>query len=193
MKIFKFFLLPLLTLIGGVILGIIIRDFPLFTLNYNLKVTEVLSVLVTFGIGIFIPLIVKKFIDDRRSFKNTLIEEAGTFSKTASRINERVSVIYESTKITQRDKDDINLLFEIADEEFNSLYSFIETHCKDGTKKELTNFKAKWIDYWKILTGTEVTKSEVKRLDETTYKKAVKNFNELKGIVRNIKTQLNEL
>lgn len=193
MKTLKFFLLPLVTLIGGVIIGIIIRDFPLFSLNYNLKVTEVFSLLVTLGIGIFIPLIVKKLIDDRRSLKNTLIEEAGTFAKTASRINDRVLTIYESQKITQRDKDDINLLFEIADEEFNSLLSFIETHCQNGTKKELANLKAKWIDYWKILTGTEVTKSEVKRLDETTYKKALKTFNELKGIVRNIKTQLNEL
>jgi len=193
MKILKFFLLPLVTLVVGILLGIVIRDFPLFTLNYNLKITEVLSVLLTFGIGIFIPLIVKKLIEDKRSFKNTLIEEIGTFVKTASRISERITTIYESTKITQRDKDDINLLFEIADEEFNSLFSFIETHCQDGTKKELANLKAKWIEYWKILTGTEVTKSEVKRVDEITYKKAVKNFNELKGIVRNIKTQLNEL
>src|SRR5690606_12568070 len=115
--ILKFFLIPLVSLIGGVIIGIIVRDFPLFTINYNLKITEVLSVLLTFGIGIFIPLIVKKLIDDRRSFKNSLIEEVGTFVKTASRINDRITTIYESSKISQRDKDDLNLLFEIADEE----------------------------------------------------------------------------
>jgi hypothetical protein len=193
MKIVKFFLLPLVTLIGGILIGIIVRDFPLFTINYNLKITEVISVLLTFGIGIFIPLVVKKLIDDRRSFKNSLIEEIGAFVKTASRINERITTIFESSKISQRDKDDMNLLFEIADDEFNSLYLFIETHCKDGTKKELLNLKEKWIEYWKILTGTEVTKSEVKRVEEATFKKAVKNFNELKGIVRNVKTQLNEL
>lgn len=193
MKIIKFFLLPLVTLIGGIIIGIVIRDFPLFTMNYNLKVTEVLSVLLTFGIGVFIPLIVKKLIDDKRSFKNTLIEEADSFVKTASRIDECIKTIYESTKISQRNKDDLSLFFEIADEEFNSLFSFIETHSQGRTKKELDNLKAKWIEYWKILTGTEVTKSEVKKLDEITYKKAFKTFNELKGIVRNIKTQLNEL
>lgn len=193
MKIIKLFILPLVTLIGGIILGIIIRDFPLFTISYNLKITEVLSVLLTFAIGIFIPLVVKKLIDDKRSFKNSLIEEVGTFTKTATRINDRLTTIYEASKISQRDKDDLNLLFEIADEEYNSLIGFIEIHCNDGAKKELNLLKDKWISYWKIVTGTEITKSEVKKVDEVTYKKTVKCFNELKGIVRNIKTHLNAL
>jgi hypothetical protein len=193
MKIIKLFIFPLVTLIGGIILGIVIRDFPLFTISYNLKITEVLSVLLTFAIGIFIPLVVKKLIDDKRSFKNSLIEEVGTFTKTATRINDRLTTIYEASKIAQRDKDDLNLLFEIADEEYNSLIGFIEIHCNDGAKKELNLLKDKWISYWKIVTGTEVTKSEVKKVDEVTYKKAVKCFNELKGIVRNIKTHLNAL
>lgn len=193
MKILKFILLPLVTLIVGIIIGIIIRDFPLFTISYNLKITEVLSVILTFSIGVFIPLVVKKLIDDKRSFKNSLIEEVGTFTKTATRINDKLSSIYEANKITQRDKDDLNLLFEIADEEYNSLMSFIEIHCNDGAKKELNNLKDKWIEYWKIVTGTEVTRSEVKKIDETTYKRAVKCFNELKGFVRNIKTHLNAL
>ena len=136
---------------------------------------------------------VKKLIDGKRSFKNSLIEEVGTFTKTATRINDRLTTIYEASKISQRDKDDLNLLFEIADEEYNSLIGFIEIHCNDGAKKELNLLKDKWISYWKIVTGTEVTKSEVKKVDEVTYKKAVKCFNELKGIVRNIKTHLNAL
>lgn len=193
MKIIKLFILPLVTLIGGIIIGIVVRDFPLFTISYNLKITEVLSVLLTFAIGIFVPLVVKKLIDDKRSFKNSLIEEVDTFTKTATRINDRLTTIYEASKISQRDKDDLNLLFEIADDEYNSLIGFIEIHCNDGAKKELNLLKDKWISYWKIVTGTEVTKSEVKKVDEVTYKKAVKCFNELKGIVRNIKTHLNAL
>lgn len=193
MKILKYILLPLVTLIGGITIGIVIRDFPLFTISYNLKITEVLSVLLTFSIGVFIPLVVKKLIDDKRSFKNSLIEEVGTFTKTATRINDKITSIYEASKITQREKDDLNLLFEIADEEYNSLMSFIEIHCNDGAKKELNSLKEKWIEYWKIVTGTEVTRSEVKKVEESTYKRAVKCFNELKGIVRNIKTHLNAL
>jgi hypothetical protein len=193
MKILKFILLPLVTLIGGIMIGVVVRDFPLFTISYNLKITEVLSVLLTFSIGIFIPLVVKKLIDDKRAFKNSLIEEVGTFTKTATRINDKLSTIYEDCKISQREKDDLNLLFEIADEEYNSLMSFIEIHCNDGTKKELNLLKDKWIEYWKIVTGTEVTRTEVKKIEESTYKRAVKCFNELKGIVRNIKTHLNTL
>lgn len=193
MKILKFILLPLVTLIGGIIIGVVVRDFPLFTISYNLKITEVLSVLLTFSIGIFIPLVVKKLIDDKRSFKNSLIEEVGTFTKTATRINDKLSTIYEDCKISQREKDDLNLLFEIADEEYNSLMSFIEIHCNDEAKKELNLLKDKWIEYWKIVTGTEVTRNEVKKIEESTYKRAVKCFNELKGIVRNIKTHLNTL
>ncbi len=193
MKVMKILILPTLTLCVGIALGIIIRDFPLFTISYNLKITEIISVLLTFGIGVFVPLLVKKLIDDKRSFKNSLIEEVNTFNKTTSRINDRIEMIYTSSKITQADKDGLTVLFEIADEEFNSLYSFIGNHCKPGTQKELENFKEKFIEYWKILTGSEVTKSDVSKIDDSTYRKANKTYQELKNIVRNMKAQLNSL
>lgn len=60
MNFLRFILLPLIALLVGICVGLIVRDFPKFTLDYNLKITDVLNVLVTFGIGIFIPLLVKK-------------------------------------------------------------------------------------------------------------------------------------
>lgn len=193
MKVIKNFVLPFTALIIGIIIGRLMRDYPLITVSYNVKITEIISLLLTFGIGLFVPLLIKKVIDDKRSFKNSLIEEVNTFIKSTMRINERLDSIYSSAKITQKDKDGLTMLFEISDEEFESLFEFIKTHCKPNTSEELDRFKNKFIEYWKIVTGSEVTKSNVAKLDDTTYKRANKCYNELKGIARNIKAQLNGL
>lgn len=192
MRFIKFVLLPLVTAIIGVIIGIIVRDFPLFTLNYNLKITEVLTVITTFSVGIFVPLIVKKLIDDNRSFRNTLIDESNNFIKTAERLDDRINELYSSKKLLQRDKEYINLLFEISDEEFNLLYSFLEQYCNSKAKGHLENLKNKWIEYWKILTGSEMTSKSITKIDDSTFKKATKTFSEIKSIVRNIKIHLND-
>ena len=69
----------------------------------------------------------------------------------------------------------------------------IEIHCKDGTKKELGKLKDKFFEYWKIITGIDVMKSDTKRIEDSTFKKSVICLDELKAIIRNIKKQLNEL
>lgn len=192
MKFVNFILLPLVTAIFGIVLGIIIRDFPLFTLSYNLKITEVLTVLITFSIGVFVPFIVKKLIDDNRSFKSTLIDETNSFVKTVERINDKISELHASKKLLKRDKEQINLFFEIADEEFNLLFSFLEPYCNTKTKKHLDNLKTKWIEYWKILTGTEMFSAKVSKIDDLTLKKAVRTFTEIKSIVRDVKIHIHK-
>jgi hypothetical protein len=194
MKFFlKFILAPLIILGIGICIGIFVRDFPQFTLDHNVRLIEVLKLLTTIGIGIFIPLLVKKLIEDKRSFKNSLIEEVGSFNKIAERINERVVAVHGSKKLTQRDKDDFVLLFEIGDEEFNQLCDFITEHCNTEINALITKLKDKHIEYWKTLTGSEITKSTVKVIDDATFKKASKQFTEIKQITRKIKASINQM
>lgn len=194
MKIFlNYILLPLITMGLGICLGVFIRDFPLFTLDRNIGVVEVFKLITTIGIGIFIPLIVKKLIEDKRSFKNSLIEEVGSFNKMASRINERLTTIYESGKLTQKDKDSFTVLFEIGDDEFNQLCDFITDHCSSDVKGIVEELKTKQIEYWKALTGSEITKSSVVKIDDQTFKKGSKLYSEIKQLTRKIKTSINKM
>ena len=193
MKVVRFILLPIAFLIFGICIGIIVRDFPKFTLDYHLKITDILKLILTFGIGVFVPLIVKRLIEDKRSFKNSLIEEVSSFNKMASRINDRLNTIYTSGKLTQKDKDDFTLLFEIGDDEFNELCDFISEHCSTESKKHIEALKNKQIEYWKTLTGSEITSGTVKKISDSTYKNASKQFTEIKALTRKIKTSINKM
>ena len=193
MKAIKYLLLPIVCLILGISLGIIIRDFPKFTLDYHLKITDVIKIVMTFGIGVFVPLIVKRLIEDKRSFKNSLIEEISSFNKMASRINERLNTIYSSGKLTQKDKDGFVLLFELGDDEFNELCDFITEHCNNEGKKHIEQLKNKHIEYWKTLTGSEVSSSSVKKISESTFKTASKQFTDIKAITRKLKTTIRKM
>lgn len=194
MKIFlNYILLPLFLLIIGICLGIIIRDFPKFTLDYNLKITDILKLILTFGIGVFVPLIVKKIIEDKRSFKSSLIEEVSSFNKIASRINDRLNTVHSSGKLTQKDKDGFVLLFEIGDDEFNELCDFITENSNTDSKTHIEILKVKHIEYWKTLTGSEITSSSVKKINDVTYKKASKLFTDIKTLTRKIKASINKM
>ena len=175
-KFLLYFILPLVLISIGICIGIIIRDFPKFSLNYNIRITEVIGLLFTLGIGVFIPLIVKKLIEDKRTFKNSLIEEVSSFNKITARINERLTTIHDSTKLTQKDKDGFVLLFEIADEEFNQLYEFIDEHSNSEIKIHLGLLQTKFIEYWKTLTGSEITKSSLRKLMIIHLKKHLDNL-----------------
>lgn len=194
MKVFlNYILLPLIILGLGVCIGIFIRDFPFFTLDRNIGIIEVFKLITTIGIGIFIPLIVKKLIEDKRSFKNSLIEEVGSFNKMATRINERLTAVYESGKLTQKDKDSFTVLFEIGDDEFNQLCEFITDHCSNDVKGIVDDLRNKQIEYWKTLTGSEITKSSVTKIDDQTFKKGSKLYSEIKQLTRKIKTSINKM
>ena len=186
----KYLIIPIITLVLGVVIGVFIRDFPQFSMDYNIKITDVLSIIVTLSIGLFIPFIIKKMIDDRNTLKNNLIEEVGSFVKIASKIDERITTIYNTNKITQRNKDDINLLFELADDEFNSLFEFLKENCDKESNKLLDKVKDKYFEYWKILTGTEIMKSNVKKITDSSLKSSSSVFNEIKTLTRKIKSQL---
>jgi hypothetical protein len=193
MKIVRYLLLPIVFLFLGICLGIIVRDFPKFTLDYHIKITDIIKIILTFGIGIFVPLIVKKLIEDKRSFKNSLMEEVSSFNKIASRINDRLNTIYTSGKLTQKDKDGFTLLFEISDDEFNELCNFILEHCNTESKKYIEDLKTKQIEYWKTLTGSEITVSSAKKINDLTYRNASRQFSEIKAIIRKIKTSINNM
>lgn len=192
-KILLYVIFPIVLFALGICTGIIVRDFPKFSLNYNLRITEVLGLLLTLGIGIFIPLIVKKLIEDKRSFKNSLIEEVSSFNKITLRINERLSTIHDSGKLTQKDKDGFVLLFEIADEEFNQLCDFIEEHSNSEIKVHIGLLQNKFIEFWKTLTGSEITKSSLRKINDETFKKASRQFVDMKAITRKIKVSINKM
>ena len=122
MKTFLFkYILPVLTLVFGIMVGILVRDFPKFHLVYDLKVTDVIGNIATIGVGIFVPIIVKKIIDDTRSIKSVLVNEIDNYSQNLSNIYSVFNQCYDNSIITRKNKDNIAALLETLDAKFEQV------------------------------------------------------------------------
>jgi archaellum component FlaC len=191
MKIFlRYFLLPAVTLLVGISIGLVIRDIPKFSMDYNIKITDVFSIILTFGIGVFIPLLVKKLIDDKRTKNAHLFEELSGFSKMTENIHDYIQDVYNNKKILVKDKDYINIQMDLLGKEFNEFHAFMMDNCPKQTTDYLNELKTCYIEYWQISTSIEVIGSSIKKIDDKTFKKICEKYTEMNKRIRRIKTEI---
>jgi hypothetical protein len=189
----RFIAVPIILIAFGICLGLIIKDFPLFKIVWDVKITDIAQNIITLGVGLFVPLLVKKIIEDQKSIKNSLVEEVNAFQKSISNINEVFKAIYQSGALTEKNKEDFTTYFEISDNELNSLEVFLVANCAQKLKKELEAIKKSYHDYWHLLTGSQMTKRSVKKVEETIFHQGNDKFSNLISGIRNIKSKIHTL
>lgn len=187
------FLLPILSGIFGVCLGVLIRDFPKFKLVYDIKVTDAIGNVVTLAVGIFVPLIVKKIIEDARSIKTTLLVEVDGYKNHMDRIFEEFNQCYENGKITQQNKENITNLLDYAETKLGSLSDTLNEHFPKVLDKNLVEVSDFQNRIWKILTGGKLSKSTTKTIDSAIHESANKLNEGLKLCVMKLKTDLHKI
>lgn len=191
MKVFlRYILLPSITFFIGFSIGIITRDWPKFSMNYNIRITDVLGLLLTFGIGVFIPLLVKKLIEDKRTKNSHLLEELNVFIKMANNIHDYIQDVYNNKKILVKDKDYLNIQMDLLGKEFNEFHTFMLENCPKKIAAFLDDLKSCYIQYWQISTSIEVIGSSVKKLDDKTFKSICEKYTDLNKKIRRIKTEI---
>ncbi len=191
MRIFlRYILAPILTLFIGIALGKLINDWPKFTINYEIKITDIIKIASTLGIGIFVPFIVKKMIDDKRSKKNNLLDELTGFSKTIENIHNYINELYKNKKIVARDKDYLNIQLDTSDREVTELCSFLLENCSKQTSSLLEEMKTSYFNYWKVSTSIEVIGSNVRKIDDATFKKISEKYTEINKKIRKVKSEI---
>jgi hypothetical protein len=191
MKVFlRYILLPSITLLIGFSVGIIVRDWPKFSMNYNIRITEVLGLLLTFSIGVFIPLLVKKLIEDKRTKNSHLLEEISGFSKMTENIHDYIQDVYNNKKILVKDKDYLNIQMDLLGKEFGEFHSFLTENCPSKISTHLEELKTCYFEYWQISTSIEVIGSSVKKIDDKTFKSICEKHTEMNKKIRRIKIEI---
>ncbi|MGN1220388.1 MAG: hypothetical protein ACI4TU_05570, partial [Candidatus Cryptobacteroides sp.] len=104
-----------LCLLFGILIGVFVKDFPLLTLNTNIDIIESATLLVTIVIGILVPFLLKRWIDDSRHAKAYVVEELREFLHDINEIPELTKQIFFAGTITSEDKTRINTTFETID------------------------------------------------------------------------------
>lgn len=176
----------ILLLAIGVLLGIFIDDFPILTLDPSVGLLDAASLCVTIAIGIVVPFLLKKWIDDSKSAKGYVIGELREFLQDISEISELTKNIYYNGKITPAEKTRISTSFETTDIKYTNLSNELKDFYDKETKDLRDKLYQSYIDYWKYLTGSEIMSENFKCVDEKFYKQAT-------ALYLNVETKIKDI
>ena len=176
----------ILCLIFGILLGVVIKDFPVLKLDPTIAILDAASLCVTIAIGILVPFLLKRWIDDSRSARGYLVEELREFLHDVSEIYELTKDYFFTGKITPENKTRINTTFETIDLKLSNLSHELEDFYDKETKPLRDSLKEKYMDYWKCMTGSKIMSDKFKSIDESFYKEATELYLQVETKIKDI-------
>jgi len=156
--------------IGGLCIGLLWKDLPLIKFNPELKLYEIANLLLTLTIGITIPLLVKKWIEDNRSIKTSLVDEIKNIISTLGKIKAIITSGHNDASISKENKDEINYLFHETELQINSLNEQLKIAFKSESKKIMEDLKKNYHSYKDYLTDGELMISSFIKVDDRFYR-----------------------
>ena len=176
----------ILCLIFGILLGVLIKDFPVLKLDPTIAILDAASLCVTIAIGILVPFLLKRWIDDSRSARGYLVEELREFLHDVSEIYELTKDYFFTGKITPENKTRINTTFETIDLKLSNLSHELEDFYDKETKPLRDSLKEKYMDYWKCMTGSKIMSDKFKSINESFYKEATALYLQVETKIKDI-------
>lgn len=157
-----------LSILAGITIGVFVKNFPGVSYKNEIDLLGALTFIVTLGIGIIFPFLIKKWIDDNQSIKLYLVQEVEMLE---SILYENMTIIedcYKTKTVTAEHKDKVNFTFFNADLQIESL----ENQFKISFPKNLNlieTIKSQNSEYYHFLTGGDFMISDFK-IDSRFYK-----------------------
>jgi hypothetical protein len=180
-------------LIFGFAVGILWNDLPLINFNKEVKLTEVITILTTLGIGIFIPLLVKKWIEDSKSVKSYLVDEVKVIITTLSTIKIKIKERFDTGSISQKDKDDVNYLFHTAELQITSFKEQLQVAFPNQVKKVAPSLTDSYNRYKDFLTDGPFMVSSFDRIDDRFFREHNQEYTKIDGHLKVLVQQLYKL
>ena len=159
----------LIILSMGITIGLVINDLPYIRINKDVRFFEPMSFFLTALIGLFLPFYIKKWIDDRRSVRNELIDELKETLCEISKIRDKIGSCHARKSITREDKQEISFLFNIADLKVSNLEQLIGNELNSQISQLKANIKDEHIKYWKFLTSPDIMADSFTLVSDSYY------------------------
>jgi hypothetical protein len=153
----------LLFLIAGIFIGIIINNFNLLKITSEIRLVEIFNLLIAIIIPLSIALIITAWYDRNKFSKNYLIEETKSCIEYITTIQDYINNKYTQAEIiNDYDRIKINIFFKNLNQKIGCLCSQLDFTYGKKTNQIVQEIKTKYFDYWKIVTGGELEKSNYK-------------------------------
>ncbi len=183
-------ILFLILLISGIAIGLVWEDLPYVKFNPELKLSEVANFILTLTLGLVIPFMVKKWIEDNRAVKSALVDEIKNIIYTLNKIKSLIDTCHNSNNISKEQKDDINFYFHESELQINSFEQQLKISFPNECNSITQNLKSNYFQYKDYLTGGELMLSSFERIDSRFYRE---HKNELFKIETHLKTLIHKI
>lgn len=170
-------IIAILLILAGIALGVFVKNFPGVSYKNEIDLFSVLTFLVTLGIGIIFPFLIKKWIDDNQSIKLYLVKEVEMLE---SILDENMSVIedcYKTKTVTLEHKDKVNFTFFNADLQIESLQNQFKISFPNNLNL-IESIKSQNSEYYHFLTGGDFMVSDF-QIDSRFYKEHKTKLNRM--------------
>ena len=170
---------------AGIVIGVFCKNFPVLTLDKNVELIDLLTLIVTVAIGVVFPFLIKKWIDDNESIKKYLVSE---IEELLSIIKENKVIIeesYRNDEFTQQNRDNINFTFHSAELQIESLEKQFKISFPNE-KKMLPDLKSAFRTYKDFLTGGELMYSTFTKVELMFQKNHLNEFNSFESFLKEL-------
>lgn len=164
--------------------GCFIQKYPLLTFNPEVKIFEILNFLMTLTIGLLIPFFIKKWIEDGRYIKNSLIGELKETLLEIISIRDKIKSCFSLGSISSSDKQYIIIQFEEIDLKLNSLNTQLCGYSKIKTEYIYKEIKKEYLAYWKLTTGDTLMSESFTTISDNFYKAHNEKFSDLETTIK---------
>ena len=176
----------------GLVIGLIWKDIPLIKFNPELKIYEVANLFLTLAIGITIPLLVKKWIEDNRSIKSSLEGEIKNIICTLDKIKLLISNCHSCSSISKEQKDEINYLFHSLELQINSLNEQLKISFVSQGRKIIEKLKENYHNYKDYLTGGELMLSSFVNVDDRFLREHNTEYSKIETYLKTVIHQIHK-
>jgi hypothetical protein len=184
----------ILLFITGILGGLAAINIPELYLNVKeVKLFEVLNFFLTLILGISIPLIVKKWIEDNRYIKSSLVGEINKIIENLDKIKIIVSDCYHKGTITSDEKNIIVYVFDDIDLQLNCLRDLLSLSFKKRGERLYKDLKESYFLYYDYLTGGELMKDSFTKIDISFYSQHGSQTSDLGTKFKNAVHQIHKL
>lgn len=184
-------LLFFLAFLGGIAIGHLIDDFPLVKFNREIKIYEVLTLILTASIGLLIPFFIKRWIEDSRYIKNNIVADLRELLEDVTCIKATVKSSFHSGSLYQKDKDYIIVQFEEVDLRVSSIELLINEFKPGEGRKIISHSMNEYLCYWKLLTGSEIMSNNFNSIPQSFYKSQNEAFNRFETEIKRVINRVN--
>lgn len=176
----------------GLSFSYFVKNFPIVTFDPKLSLFRCLNLIVTLAIGFYIPLVIKKWIEDSNSIKRIIEQDIFEFEELSKSISDLIAEKYSEGIVTKEDKDKIIFSFHKTEQKLSSLEKqFIYSFPKN--KVIITELKTEYIKYNDIITGGDLMISSFTSIPSTFYRENINSYSVFESKIRETLHRLHKI